>query len=64
MKSEHMLMYVLVFVLGFMVARMMSGQLVEGSRNTLDKATHWGGCLLSAFGSASCKNQGEGDWWS
>ena len=26
MKSEHMLMYVLVFVLGFMVARMMSGR--------------------------------------
>lgn len=30
MNDEHMLMYALVFVLGFMVARMMSGRLVEG----------------------------------
>ena len=30
MKDEHMLMYVLVFVLGFMVARMMGDWLVEG----------------------------------
>ena len=30
MKQEHMLMYALVFVLGFVVARMMSGRLVEG----------------------------------
>ena len=30
MRDEHMLMYVLVFVLGFMVARMMGGRLVEG----------------------------------
>lgn len=30
MKSEHMLMYALVFVLGFIVARMMGGRLVEG----------------------------------
>jgi hypothetical protein len=31
MKDEHMLMLVLVFVLGFMVARMMGDRLVEGS---------------------------------
>lgn len=31
MKSEHMLMYALVFVLGFIVARMMGGRLVGGS---------------------------------
>ena len=30
MKNEHMLMYALVFVLGFMVARMMGGRLIEG----------------------------------
>lgn len=30
MKDEHMLMYFLVFVLGFLVARMMKGRLVEG----------------------------------
>lgn len=30
MKEEHLLMYALVFVLGFVVARMMSGRLVEG----------------------------------
>ena len=30
MKQEHLLMYALVFVLGFVVARMMSGSLVEG----------------------------------
>ncbi len=30
MNDEHMLMYALVFVLGFMVARMMSGRLIEG----------------------------------
>jgi hypothetical protein len=30
MKDEHMLMYALVFVLGFMVSRMMSGRLIEG----------------------------------
>ena len=30
MRDENMLMYFLVFVLGFMVARMMGGRLVEG----------------------------------
>ena len=30
MRGEHMLMLVLVFVLGFMVARMMGGRLIEG----------------------------------
>ena len=29
MKGEYILMYVLVFVLGFMVSRMMGGRLVE-----------------------------------
>ena len=29
MKDEHMLMYALVFVLGFMVERMMGGRLIE-----------------------------------
>jgi hypothetical protein len=33
MKGEHMLMYALVFVLGFMVARMMGGRLIEGTIN-------------------------------
>ena len=32
MKGEHMLMYALVFVLGFMVARMMEVRLVEGRK--------------------------------
>lgn len=63
MKGEHMLMYVLVFVLGFMVARMMSGRLVEG-RNAFQKSWHAGGCLLDSFLSTSCKNQGEGAWYS
>ena len=31
MKEEHLLMYALVFVLGFVVARMMRGRLVEGN---------------------------------
>ena len=35
MKQEHLLMYALVFVLGFVVARMMSGRLVEGTRPIL-----------------------------
>lgn len=30
MKGKHMLMYALVFVFGFVVARMMGGRLVEG----------------------------------
>ena len=34
MKDEHMLMYVLVFVLGFMVARMLGGHLIEGDTCT------------------------------
>jgi hypothetical protein len=29
---KHLLMYALVFVLGFVVARMMRGRLVEGTR--------------------------------
>ena len=43
MKSEHMLMYALVFVLGFMVSRMMGGQLVEG-KNCLDQVPIPPGC--------------------
>jgi hypothetical protein len=30
MKDEHMLMYALVFVLGFVVSRMIGGRLIEG----------------------------------
>ena len=33
MKEEHLLMYALVFVLGFVVARMMRGRLVEGDED-------------------------------
>ena len=36
MKQEYLLMYALVFVLGFVVARMMSGRLVEGDRDQSD----------------------------
>ena len=34
MQDEHMLMLVLVFVLGFMVERMMRDRLIEGDKNT------------------------------
>ena len=38
MKQEHLLMYALVFVLGFVVARMMSGSLVEGDEGNADNS--------------------------
>ena len=41
MNDEHMLMYALVFVLGFMVARMMSGRLVEGWREVGIRGQVW-----------------------
>ena len=53
MKSEHMLMYALVFVLGFMVSRMMGGQLVEG--NCLDQVPIPPGCIA-----ARCTKWNEG----
>jgi hypothetical protein len=36
MKDEHMLMCALVFVLGFMVSRMMGGRLVEGTEEKIE----------------------------
>jgi len=36
MKGEHMLMYALVFVLGFMISRMMGGRLIEGNYDPRD----------------------------
>ena len=39
MRDEHMLMYVLVFVLGFMVSRMMGDQLIEGDEEYRPPAT-------------------------
>ena len=42
-----MLMYALVFVLGFMVSRMMGGQLVEGDVDCLDKVPIPPGCIAS-----------------
>jgi len=41
MNDEHMLMYALVFVLGFMVARMMSGRLVEGWTEVGTRSSGW-----------------------
>jgi hypothetical protein len=38
MKEEHLLMYALVFVLGFVVARMMRGRLVEGDEGNADNS--------------------------
>ena len=38
MRDEHMLMYVLVFVLGFMVSRMMGDQLIEGDEKDHPKS--------------------------
>jgi hypothetical protein len=37
MKDEHMLMYALVFVLGFMVSRMMGGRLIEGEEGRKER---------------------------
>jgi hypothetical protein len=52
MNDEHMLMYALVFVLGFMVARMMSGRLVEGegveTNTTSDCTEYRDTCLKEA----------------
>ena len=47
MRDEHMLMYALVFVLGFMVARMMGCRLVEGEDL----------CYTANFDKGQCKGQ-------
>jgi len=49
MKSEHMLMYALVFVLGFIVARMMGGRLVEGAATDYYRPTPEQGCQDNYF---------------
>ena len=52
MKEEHLLMYALVFVLGFVVARMMSGRLVEGYEGE-----------VYSWDEIDCSKQGNGDWY-
>ena len=45
MKDEHMLMYALVFVLGFMVSRIMGDRLVEGSDGGINYKNELKECL-------------------
>ena len=47
MKEEHLLMYALVFVLGFVVARMMRGRLVEGDNEDAISQIYLGPLQLS-----------------
>ena len=52
MRDEHMLMYALVFVLGFMVARMMGCRLVEGEGIEREDL-----CYTANFDKGQCKGQ-------
>tara|TARA_Y100000389_G_scaffold86295_1_gene83010 strand:+ start:297 stop:596 length:300 start_codon:yes stop_codon:yes gene_type:complete len=55
MRDEHMLMYALVFVIGFMVARMMGGRLVEGRE--VGDALVGDECYKENFDKGKCKRK-------
>jgi hypothetical protein len=58
MKDEHMLMYVLVFVLGFMVARLLGDHLVEGDVD-LYWESNWGGTERCVYNDRLIRNVGS-----